>query len=194
MALRTTAMTTRGLPSVAITMRSMTVHEATKTATLSGPVMGHKSVVACSKETGQRRRSILVRALNHRTQKPPIYKYFTCTLAPNYLVAGGTRDRPARGLDEGNMDDGAWACPAVLRAFLNRRAGAYRQHLWLPCNRFRTFKPYPPVAPMAPRFGHTIQRHRGPLRLGKPYMMRAGGRPALFAGGGGKRLWKPRPI
>ena len=67
------------------------MHEATKTATLSGPVMGHKSVVACSKETGQRRRSILVRALNHRTQKSPIYKYFYLTLAPNCLVPGGDK-------------------------------------------------------------------------------------------------------
>jgi hypothetical protein len=151
------------LPSVAITMRSMTVHEATKTASLSGPVMGHKSAVACSKETGQRRRIILVRALNHRTQKSPIYN----TLARNCLVARrGQGDRPARGLDKGNTNDGAWACPIVLQAFLKRRAGAYRQHLWPPCNSFRTFKPYLLMAPMAPRFGHTIQRHRSPLRPG----------------------------
>lgn len=71
------------------------MHEATKTATLSGPVMGDKSVVACSKEAGQRRRSILVRALTHRTQKSPIYKYF-------YLHLGaelpGTRRGQGTGL------------------------------------------------------------------------------------------------
>ena len=49
MALRITAMTTRGLPSVAITMTNMIAHKATKTASLSGPVMGRKSVIACSR-------------------------------------------------------------------------------------------------------------------------------------------------
>src|SRR4029077_7752206 len=48
---------------------------------------------------------------------------------------------------------------------------------------FRTFKPYPPIAPKAPRFGHTIQRHRGPLRPGKPYMKRAGAVRRCFRAG-----------
>jgi len=54
MALRITAMTTRGLPSVAITMTNMIAHKATKTASLSGLVMGRKSVNTCSREASDR--------------------------------------------------------------------------------------------------------------------------------------------
>ncbi len=36
------------------------------------------------------------------------------------------------------------------------------------------------MAPKAPRFGHTIQRHRGPLRPGKPYLKRAGASGVVF--------------
>ena len=45
---------------------------------------------------------------------------------------------------------------------LVRVFGARRSHLCPACNTFRTFKPYPSMTLSPPRFGHTLQRHRGP--------------------------------
>ena len=69
--------------------------------------------------------------------------------------------RPARGPDK---EYGRWRLGLAdcLTSFLEPGGRAYRQHLWPPCNSFRTFKPYPPMAPKAPRFGHTIQRDGDP--------------------------------
>jgi len=77
-------------------------------------------------------------------------------------------DRPIRGLAK---QYGRWrlscACPAISASYLFFCIGAgdgavvWRPHLCPVCNSFRTFKPYPLMTPAVPRFGHTIQRHRG---------------------------------
>src|SRR5262249_39094046 len=43
------------------------------------------------------------------------------------------------------------------------RTDATRPHLWLACNTTTTFKHSRRSPLMAPRFGHIIQSHRGPL-------------------------------
>ena len=61
------------------------------------------------------------------------------------------------------------------------------------CNTVGTFKHNAGSHPQLPRFGHTVQRHRGPPEAVSPRKTPAR-RPATVSGAGRQGRWTPRPV
>ena len=75
----------KGVPPVAITITNMIAHKATKTASLSGLVMGHKSVITCRQADARSKFSMSVFGGGFNRSTQPSISFFLLGFDPKVL-------------------------------------------------------------------------------------------------------------